>query len=369
MLHGMSFRTVLPVAALAALATSLTPAGAYAKDKDGGQREAARLSCIGAFGDHDHFDWVPRMGLENALSACQFAIGWYPDDPELQLYNAIARDQIAERGGTQQDNLYATENYRRLAAGGLQLAEYTLSTMFDEESGVSTEDALATMERARAGEFGTSIRCEALRTFGLVNLDGNGPSYDIAAAEAMAYGNYICAGYLAGMFWNDYATPADLPLPVSDYARYAAVHGDPVAMTMVGLAYAYGGDSAELDPKLRGQFSLRQDAERGGNWLLLAHWGTRSAWRADVHENSWEYGYLQSPPLVTAMQTAMAKLGLYYGAINGSFDEATRVALVAFEASDIDALFQSVRAKEKYDAALGAREAMHIAGAALAAGD
>lgn len=366
MLHGMTAGKVLRVAALVALA-GLWSGPALGKSKL--QGDALRQACIGAFGDRDHFDWVPRMGLGNALATCSAAIVQFPDDAEVQLYHAVARDQLAERGGTQDDNLFATEVYRELADSGPEMAEYALATMFDESSGVSTSDALATMQRAREGEFGHSIRCEALRSFGQVDLDGNGPFYDVAEAERLAHGNYVCAGFLAGMYWNGYAAASDLTLSVADYARYAAVHGDANAMAMTGLFYAHGTGSTDIDPQLQGQYEARRDAERAGYWLLLAYWATRSSMRPEVHDDFWHGQHLQSAAVVEAMQTALKALGLYENEIDGNFIAPTQLALEMFEGSDIDAVFQAVRAKEKYDPSLGPREALHIGRAAIAGAD
>jgi hypothetical protein len=362
----MTSGKALPIVALIAL-TGLWSEPALAKTKL--QGEALRQACIGAFGDRDHFDWIPRMGLDNAVAVCRRAIAQFPDDREVRLYHAISRDQFAEHGGTQDDNIYATSVYRELAADGLQVAEYALGTMFDENSGVTAEDALAYMTRARTGEFGASIRCEALETFGFADLDGNGPSYDVAAAESMAHGNYLCAGSLINMIWNGYASASDLPLQLGEYTRSAAVHGDPAAMAMLGLFYAHGTGSTDIDPQLQGQFTARQDAERAGSWLLLGYWGTRSAWSPARYAEFWDHNHLLSPVVVEAMQTMLKTLGYYEGEVDGNFLPATQQALASFEASDIDTLFQSVRAKEKYAPGLGRREAAHIGNAAISAGD
>ena len=366
MLYETTGRRVLRVAALIAVA-GLWSGPALAKTKL--QDQALRQACIGAFGDRDHFDWVPRMGLANALAACDTAILQFPDDPDVRFYHAVARDQFAERGGTQDDNLFATETYRELADGGLGVAQYALGTMFDESSGVSASDALSYMERARAGEFGQSIRCEALRTFGQADLDGNGAFYDTVAAESMAHGNYVCAGFLTGMYWSGYASANDLPLAIADYARYAAVHGDPNSMAMTGLFYTYGTGSTDIDLQLQGQYEARQDDERAGYWLLLAYWATKSSMRSQVHDDFWQGQHLQSAAVVEAMQTALKELGLYDGEIDGNYIAPTQLALEAFEASDVDAVFQTVRAKEKYDPSLGPREALHIGSAAIAGAD
>lgn len=366
MWHEVTARRVLRVAVLIALA-GLWSGPALAKAKLHG--ETLRQACIGAFGDRDHFDWVPRMGLINALATCRAALVQFPDDADVRFYHAVARDQFAERGGTQDDNLFATDAYRELAEGGMGIAQYALGTMFDENAGVSTGDALSNMERARAGEFGQSIRCEALRTFGQANLDGNGPFYDVTEAERLAHGNYVCAGFLTGMYWSGYATATDLPLTVADYARYAAVHGDPNAMAMTGLFYTYGTGSTDIDPQLQGHYEARKDAERAGYWLLLAHWATRSSMRSQAHDDFWEGQHLQSAAVVEAMQTALRALGHYDGEIDGNYLAPTQQAVSAFEASDIDAVFQTVRAKEKYDPDLGPREALHIGSAAIAVAD
>lgn len=362
MLRGTTSGTLLPLAAIALL-SGLLSGPALAKPKL--QSDAARQACIGAFGDRDHFDWVPRMGLENALSACQLAIERFPDDPEVRLYNAIARDQFAERGGSQQDNLAATEAYRELAEAGVPLAQYALGTMFDENSGVSTEEGLSYLTRARDGEFGVSISCEALRSFAYNDLDGNGPHYDIAAAESAAHGNYVCAGYLANMSWNGHASASDLPLPLGDYVRYAAVHGDPAAMTLLGLFYAFGTGSSEIDTLLQGQYTARQDAERAGYWLLLAYWGTRSAWNRNNYDTFWGGDALDTVATVEALQTALKALGRYDGAVDGVYGADLYQAVQAFGAADVDALFQTVRAKEKYPSSLGPREVAHIGDGAL----
>jgi hypothetical protein len=342
---------------------------AEAKEKDPAQAEATRQACIGAFGDRDHFDWLPRMGLQNALDVCRSAIARFADDAEVRLYYAIARDQFAERGGTQQDNLYATDTYRELAAAGVPLAQYALGTMFDEDAGVSTQDALDYLAQSRNGDFGASIRCEALRTFGYADLDGNGAFYDVAAAESMAHGNYVCAAYLVDMYRTGHVNAQDLPLPLADYARYAAVHGDPAAMALVGLFYAYGTGSMDIDALLQGQYSARQDAEKAGYWLLLAHWATKSSMRPDVHQDFWDHDHLLSPTVMSAIQTALAALGFYEGQPSGTNDQATQDGMAAFEASNFDAVFQAVRAKEKYAGDLGPRVPLHIGDAALAPAD
>lgn len=357
----MTSRRLLPVGVLVAISLLTTPALAKTKL----QGEALRQACITAFGDRDHFDWVPRMGLANAVATCNSALRQFPNDPEVRLYDAVARDQLAERGGSQEDNLHATEVYRQLAGQKHPIAEYALGTMFDESSGVSTADALAYLGRARDGEFGASIRCEALRTFGYADLDGNGPAYDVAAAESMSYGNYVCAGYLANMFWNGYVSASDLPMQVGEYARYAAVHGDPAAMAMLGIFYAYGTGSTEVELQLQDQYTARQDAERAGYWLLLAYWSTSSSWSAARYAEFWDDNHLHSPVVVEAMQTALKELGYYSGAIDGNFLPATEDAIAAFEASDIDAVFQAVRAKEKYAPDLGRRQTIHIGSAAI----
>jgi TPR repeat protein len=366
MLYETTAYRALRVAALLAL-VGLWSGPALAKTKLHG--EALRLACVGAFGDTDHFDWVPRMGLTHALATCNAAIAQFPDDAEVRFYNAVARDQFAERGGTQDDNLFAAQTYRELADDGLGVAQYALGTMFDEDSGVSTNDALGYMERARAGEFGQSIRCEAIRTFGQADLDGNGAFYDTAAAESMADGNYVCAGFLTGMYWSGYASADELPLPVGDYARYAAVHGDANSMAMTGLFYTYGAGSTDIDRQLQGQYEARRDPERAGYWLLLAYWATKSSMRSQVHNDFWQGQHLQSAAVVEAMQTALKTLGFYEGEIDGNFLAPTEQALEAFEASDVDAVFQTVRAKEKYDPSLGPREALHIGSAAIAGAD
>lgn len=330
---------------------------------------ALREACIGAFGDEEHFDWVPRMGVGAAIAICRRAVEQFPDDPEVRFYHAVARDQFAERGGTQEDNLFATAEYRELAEDGMGVAQYALGTMFDEDAGVTAEDALSYLRRAKNGEFGQSIRCEALRTFGQSDLDGHGPSYDVAEAERLAHGNYVCAAYLAGMYWSGYIAADDLPLRLDNYVRYAAVHGDPNAMAMTGLFYTYGTDSSDIDFQLQGQYEARQDAERAGYWLLLAYWGTRSSMRSQVHADFWAGQHLQSATVVEAMQAALKALDLYDGDIDGNFLAPTEQALATFEASDIDAVFQAVRAKEKYDPDLGPREALHIGGAAIAGVD
>lgn len=366
MLHKMTAGRVLRVAALLALA-GLWSGPALAKTKLHG--EALRQACIGAFGDRDHFDWLPRMGLTNALAACRAALIQFPDDLEVRFYHAVARDQFAERGGTQNDNLFATAEYRKLAADGMELAQYGLGTMFDENSGVTTEVALSYMQRAREGEFGQSIRCEALRTFGQADLDGNGAFYDVAKAERLAQGNYVCAAYLAGMYWSGYIGADALPLPLGDYVRYAAVHGDANAMAMNGLFYTYGTGSTDIDMQLQGQYAVRQDAERAGYWLLLAYWATRSSMRSAAYVDFWEGRHLQSAVIVEAMQTALKALGHYGGPIDGNYLTPTQQALSAFEASDIDAVFQMVRAKEKYHPSLGPREPVHVGTAAIAMAD
>ncbi|KQX43002.1 hypothetical protein ASD04_03385 [Devosia sp. Root436] len=348
---------MLPIAAILIFA-GLSSGPALAKSKV--QDQTLRLACIGAFGDREHFDWVPRMGLDNALATCRSAIAQFPDDAEVQFYNAVARDQFAESGGTQDDNLYATEVYRRLATSGLPVAQYALGTMFDEAAGVGTEESLGYMIDARAGVFGASIRCEALRTFGLADLDGNGPSYDIVAAEGMAHGNYVCAGHLANMFWNGYVSASDLPLPLGDYVRYAAVHGDPAAMTLLGLFYTFGTGSTEIDALLQGQYTARQDLERAGYWLLLAYWGTKSAWSQNNYDTFWGGDALNSVTTVEALQTALKALGRYDGAVDGVYGADLYQAIQAFGSADVDALFQTVRAKEKYAAGLGEREPLHI---------
>jgi hypothetical protein len=363
MLQEMTTGRALRGAALLAL-MALWNQPALAKSKL--QGEPLRLTCTGAFGDRDHFDWIPRMGIENALATCSRALAEFPDDAEVRFYNAVARDQFAERGGTQEDNLFATAEYRVQAENGMGIAQYALGTMFDEDSGVSTQDALSYMNRARAGEFGQSIRCEALRTFGQADLDGNGPSYAVDEAEQLAHGNYVCAAYLVGMYWSGYASAADLPLSVADYVRYAAVHGDPNAMAMTGLFYTFGTGSMEIDLQLQDQYTARRDPERAGQWLILAYWATRSSMRKDVHTDFWDGQHLQSFSVVEAMQTALKSLGHYDGEIDGNYLTPTQEALAAFEASDIDALFQAVRAKEKYDPSLGPREVIHIGDAALA---
>lgn len=364
MLHGKTSGTLLRLVALIAL-IALPNAPALAKSKL--SPEAAKQACITAFGDRDHFDWVPRMGLDNALSVCQRAIDGYPDDAEVRLFYAIARDQYAERGGNQQDNVYAAETYRDLAAEGLPLAQYALGTMFDENAGVSTDEGLSYLTRARDGEFGVSISCEALRTFGFNDLDGNGPHYDVAVAERASHGNYVCAGYLANMFWNGYLGASDLPLPLGDYVRYAAVHGDPAAMALLGLFYTFGTGSTEIDTYLQGQYTARQDAERGGSWLLLAYWGTKSAWSPDNYQRFWRDDVLLGPVMVEALQTALNALGRYDGALDGTPDPELQQALDAFGSADVDALFQSIRAKEKYPAGLGSRVMIHIGDGAVAA--
>jgi hypothetical protein len=363
MLHELTAGRLPRVAALIALA-ALWGGPALAKTKL--QGEPLRQACIGAFGDRDHFDWVPRMGLANALSICGAAVEEFPGDADVRFYHAVARDQFAERGGTQNDNLFATGTYRDLADDGMGVAQYALGTMFDESAGVSTSDALSYMERARDGEFGQSIRCEAIRTFGQADLDGNGASYDVAAAESLAHGNHVCAGFLAGMYWSGYASADDLPLAVGDYARYAAVHGDANAMAMTGLFYTYGTGSTDIDLQLQGQYEARQDAKRAGYWLVLAYWATKSSMRSQVHDDFWEGQHLQSAAVVEAMQTALKALGLYEGEIDGNFLAPTQQALDTVEASNVDAIFQAVRAKEKYDPILGPHEMLHIGDGALA---
>lgn len=329
--------------------------------------EALVRACVNAFGGEDLFAWTPRMGIGNAVATCESAVALSPDDPEVQFYYAVARDQFAERGGTQADNIYATKVYRKLAGDGFGIAAYALATMFDEDTGISEAEALAILQQATAGEFGPAIQCDTLRTMAFSDIDGSSADFDMATAERSAVGNHVCAGIVANMFWRGQIGQYDLTRPLDAYVRYAAVHGDPLAMAVLGLFYAAGTDSTTIPEPLRGQYTAQLDTERAGYWLLLAYWGTRSVMGQADYDSYWSEQMFVDPVTAGALQAGLKGLGLYTGAVDGAWGEGSAGALEAFMASgEIDALFQRVRGLETIDADLGTMAPMHIEVPAIA---
>ncbi|UJW85822.1 hypothetical protein [Devosia sp. SL43] len=358
-------KSVLICSILAAAALS-TPA--LAKDKAPVVIEGAALdrACINAFGGQEHFSWTPRMGIQNAVSTCQRAVEQSPDNPDIQFYNAVARDQFAERGGTQDDNLFATKIYRKLAADGHELAEYALATMFDEDVGVSESEALATLQHAAAGELDAAVQCDALRSLAFSDIDGD-TDFDMAAAEDAAKENYVCAGIVANMFWRGQVGQYELTRPLDSYVRYAAVHGDALSMAVLGLFYADGTDSTTIPDPLKGQYTAEMDTERAGYWMLLSYWGTQSVMRQTDYDNYWSGQMFVDPVTAGAMQAGLEGLGLYSGAVDGVWGEGSAGALEAFLTSgQIDELFQGVREAEPMDDALGGMVPTHIDTQAIA---
>ena len=351
---------------LATIVVLSTPA--LAKDKAPPVIEGAALdrACINAFGGDEHFSWIPRMGVANAMATCEGAVAQSPDNPDVQFYYAVARDQFAERGGTQDDNIFATKLYRKLAAGGHELANYALATMFDEDVGLSEGEALATLLQAAAGDFGPAIQCETLRSLSFSDIDGAN-DFDMAAAESAAVGNYVCAGVVANMFWRGSVGQYTLSRPLDSYVRYAAVHGDPLVMAVLGLFYAGGTDSTEIPAPLGGQYTAEKDIERAGYWLLLAYWSTQNFFAPADYDAYWSGQMFVDPVTAEALQAGLKGLGLYSGAVDGVWGEGSAGALEAFTASgNIDELFQRVRVLEPMDAALGEMVPAHIDTPAIA---
>lgn len=358
--------SALIVGVLAVVAVLGAPA--LAKEKLPVVIEGAALdrACINAFGGPEYFSWVPRMGIQNAVSTCERAIAQSPDDPDVQFYNAVARDQFAERGGTQDDNLFATKIYRKLAEGGHELAEYALATMFDEDVGVDESAALATLRQAAAGELDAAVQCDALRSLAFSDIDGD-TEFDMAAAEDAAVGNYVCAGIVANMFWRGQVGQYELTRPLDSYVRYAAVHGDPMVMPVLGLFYAGGTDSTEIPAPLGGQYTAEKDIERAGYWLLLGYWGTQSVMGQAAYDSYWDGQMFVDPVTAEALQAGLKGLGLYSGGVDGVWGEGSASALEAFMASgEIDALFQRMRVLEPMDARLGEMMPTHIDTPAIA---
>jgi hypothetical protein len=345
------------LAAVAAFAGCATPAFAKTKGMPDLSGAALDRACINAFGGQENFAWAPRMGLLYAQMICESAAEQSPDNADVQFYNAVARDQWAERGGTQDDNLYATKVYRRLAAQGHDLGSYALATMFDEDTGVTAEDARAMLDRAAEGTYGAGVQCDAMRI-----RDYSGMvAFDMAAAEAAAVGNPVCAGVAADVFWRGNVGDYDLARPLDSYVRYAAAHGDFSAMAVLGVFYAGGTGSTTITDILRDQYTAEQDPERAGYWLIIAFWGMQSVMPQADYDSYW-YGQMFNDPVTAgALQTGLKALGYYAGPTDGVWNDDSLVALGSFVISGkVDPLFQRVRALEPMDATLGELMPIHV---------
>jgi hypothetical protein len=342
---------------------------AVAKDKGPPVIEGAALdrACANAFGRPDEFSWTPRMGIVNAVATCERAMAQSPDNPDVQFGYAVARDQFAERGGEQADNIYATKVYRKLAGEGHALATYALATMFDEDTGITEDQARRILEDAVAGEYGPAVQCDTLRTFAYSSIDNSDAPFDMATAEALAVGSPVCAGVAASMFWRSPVGEYELTGPLDSYVRYAATHGDFMAMAVLGLFYADGTDSTTIPDPLKGEYTAVKDTERAGYWMLLSYWGSSSVMQVDEYDSYWGGQMLVDPLTTGAMQAGLKGLGLLDGPVDGKWGEGSAGALEAFMASgEIDALFQRVRALETIDSELGTLGAAHIDTAAIA---
>lgn len=323
--------------------------------------------CRGAHVMGGAFRWYPPMGEQAALALCEAALRAKPDDPDLQFAYALARDNRSLPG----DDLYAATAYRALAAQGHLAATYTLATMHDENSGVTRPEAVQALTQVMRAEGQPGLACMALIDLYADNLtDWTISPAEIAQLEAGARISPACADSVVRAYGRN---PDGVPLglPYLAYARMSAVHlMDPNQPLRLGSFYAKGRLAAnDYLPKYRASVTMERDVLRGGQWLLVGHYYLNDYIRpqserlfADFRDPS-----LRDPLQARAMQTALADLGFYNGAIDGAFGAQSRAALDRFIASDmVDGVFQALRTTEPQHPMMPAIQPMRLGRAALA---
>lgn len=321
--------------------------------------------CRSAFFIGEELSWWPPMGIRNALAVCEEALRNNPKDLDLRFAYAVARNMNAAPWGTPADNFYAVTAYRELVADRHPLASYALATMHDEDAGVSTAEALSSFASYRANAATDSVHCLVHdEEFQFPELaQGRSRAHLLAEMEQGAAQFLSCSRSIVRAFWGDW-TSYTFVVPFEAHIKSAAVHADVGAMNRLGYFYASGAGNHWVDG-LAPHVTLPKDPERGGYWLILAHYmstqnfspaGQDTLLRAIVADRDYS----------RAAQTALRALGFYNGSIDGSFGPASRAALEAFVASDLpDALFQRVRAAEIINPMLAPMVPMRIGIAAL----
>lgn len=305
------------------------------------------------------------MGIRNALSVCEEALRNSPKDLDLRFAYAVARDMNAEPWGTPADNFYAVTAYRELVADRHPLASYALGTMHDEDAGVSIAEALSSFATHRASAATDSIHCLVLdEEFLFPELaQGRSRAHLLAEMEQGAGQFLSCSRSIVRAFWSDW-TSYTFVVPLEAHIKSAAVHADVGAMNHLGHLYASGAGNHWVD-ELAPHVTVPKDPERGGYWLILAHYMSRQNF-SPAGQDTLLRIIVADRDYSRAAQTALRTLGFYNGSIDGSFGPASRAALDAFVASDLpDALFQRVRAAEIINPMLAPMAPMRIGIAAL----
>lgn len=323
--------------------------------------------CRGAHALGGEFRWYPPMGEQSALALCEAALRAAPDDPDLQFAYALTRDNRSLPG----DDLYAATAYRALAAQGHMAATYTLATMHDENSGVTRPEAVQALTQVMRAEGPPGLGCMAMIDLYFDSLtDWTISPAEIAQLEAGARITPICADNVVRAYDR---TPEGVPLglPYLAYSRISAVHLlDPNQPLRLGAFYSKGRQAADtILEKFRPSMTMDRDVLRGGQWLLVGHYYLHDYIRPQSAESyaSWREMSMRDPYLARAMQTALAELGFYKGAIDGAFGAQSRAALDRFIASDmVDPLFQALRATEPQHPLMPPVQPMRLGRAALA---
>lgn len=323
--------------------------------------------CRGAHMLGGEFRWYPPMGEQAALALCEAALRAAPNDTDLQFAYALTRDNRSLPG----DDLYAATAFRALAAQGHLAATYTLATMHDENSGVTKPEAVQALTQVMRAEGRPELACMAMIDLYFDNLtDWTISPAEIALLEAGARTTPACADSVVRAYGRTRDGVA-LGLPYLAYARMSAVHlMDPNQPLRLGEFYAKGRQAADtFADKYRPFVTMHRDVLRGGQWLLIGQYYLHDFIRPQSAENyaSWRDISMRDPALARAMQTALADLGFYNGAIDGAFGAQSRAALDRFIASDmVDGVFQALRTTEPQHPMMPPIRPMRLGRAALA---
>lgn len=301
--------------------------------------------CLDAFGVTGDFHWQTLLGYEDALAVCEAAMRENPNDQHIRFAYAVARDMISEQRNNPADNFYAVDAYRSLLEEGYTLAGYALATMYDEDSGVTVDEAAGLYSETISSTVPASAKCMAM-----VELDkpafgeGQARPETLLAIEPLARSSPICASYLLETASGLDAIPP-LPLALDEYAKFAAIHGHSRPMQRLGDYYAAGG-AAYTTAKYAGRINLQQDTLRSGDWFLVA-FGMAWLRNPELAEESWFEMLASSPSRSRSMQTSLKQLSLYDGAIDGDFGPRSQRAILTFvEREMTNPLFQRVRSTE-----------------------
>ena len=342
-----------------------------------GTNDCDRLAGIADPGNPAVGVAADAIDAPRAIEACRSAFGQYPATMrfEVQLARALTKAKqyeeavklnrdAADKGdpvalnnlaaaygnglGLPKDNAQAIDLYRRAADKGYAVAQFNLAGFYERGLGVKKDDGEAARLYRQAADSGFGL---ALANLGLFYEFGRGGLPKDIAKAAQLYQQAADKGVTGAMLKLGYlyatgtGVPKDGPRALQLFSA-ARDKGDKTAFLNLGTMYLLGTGVGK-DPKLAVRY-FREGMEKGdsGAMFSLANMymiglgvpkdeaRAASLWIESISSGN-ELAYFNlvdkaasyTPTFRRQIQSALAGKGLYFGSIDGRFNEQTVAAL------------------------------------------